>query len=276
MRRVIHVILSVVIVVVLVYVGLMVFLYLMQGRLLYYPTREIEATPAQMGLAYEDVTLEAADGVKLAAWFVPADKPGGVVLFCHGNGGNICHRLPMLRMLHGMGLSTLIFDYRGYGQSQGSPDEKGTYLDAEAAWEWLVRERGVPPSRIVVQGRSLGGSVAAHLAASRTPAALIVESSFTSVPDIAAELYPLFPARLLSRFKYDTLQGVRQARCPLLVVHSRDDEMIPFRHAERLFEAAREPKEFLEISGGHNEGFMISEVAYKKALGDFVARHVGQ
>ena len=198
-----------------------------------------------------------------------------MVLFCHGNAGNMSHRLESIRVFHRLGLSTLIFDYRGYGQSEGKPTEQGTYLDAEAAWRYLVQRQEVDPAEVFVFGRSLGGAIAAWLARGHTPKALIMESTFTSVPDIAAHLYPYLPVRLLSRFHYNAVDYVRQVNCPVLIVHSRDDEMIPFSHGRRLFETANEPKEFLEIRGSHNEGFMTSADRYEEGLASFLSTPAG-
>jgi len=265
---------SVIRIVVGVYVGFGILLYLFQSRFLYFPVRDLTGTPDQMGWAYEDLSLRAADGVKLDAWFVPAEGAKATVLFCHGNAGNVSHRMDTLRILRELGLNVLIFDYRGYGRSDGKPTEKGTYLDAEAAWQYLVERRGLSPKQIIVHGRSLGGAIAADLAARRQPAALIVESAFTSVPDLAAKLYPVYPVRLMSRFRYDTRRRIAEVGCPVLVAHSAEDEMIPFAHGRRLFEAAKEPKEFLELAGGHNDGFIQSEDQYKEALARFIAAHV--
>ena len=253
--------------------GFVALLALFQSRFVYFPLRGIMATPAAIGLSYETVHFEAADGVRLSGWFVPAESSRGVLLFCHGNAGNISHRLESIDVFHRLGLSTFIFDYRGYGQSQGKPTERGTYLDAEAAWRYLVEKRGVDPTEIVFFGRSLGGAVAAWLAREHTPPALIVESTFTSVPDLAAQLYPFLPVRWLSRFDYSTVEYLRQVHCPVLVVHSRDDEMISIRHGRGLFAAANEPKEFLEITGSHNEGFMTSAARYEDGLDSFLSRH---
>ena len=259
-----------------VYVGLMFLLFLFQSRLVYFPTRQLEVTPANAGLDYEDVTFQAEDGVKLHGWFVPAEKAAGVVLLCHGNGGNISHRLETLRILHGLGLSTLIFDYRGYGTSAGRPGEKGTYMDAEAARRWLIDHKPAVASRIVLMGRSLGGAVAAHLARTHPPAGLVLESSFTSIPDIGARMYPFLPIRLLSRFDYDTRKYVGQVSCPVLVIHGTGDELVPFAHGQALFEAANEPKEFLELSGGHNDGFLSAGTLYTDRLGAFFDRCLGE
>ncbi|HUS46606.1 MAG TPA: alpha/beta hydrolase [Phycisphaerae bacterium] len=249
-------------------------LYFLQSRLVYWPDRRIEATPRKVGLAYQDVTFTSEDGVKLSGWHVPAPNHRGTVLFCHGNGGNISHRLESIEVFHRLGLSVFIFDYRGYGQSEGSPSEEGTFRDAEAAWQYVVGPLGDSPDDVVVFGRSLGGAVAAHLARSRTARALIVESAFTSVPDFAAEKFWFLPARWMSRFSYATVEYVRDVRCPVLVVHSRDDELIPFHHGQTVFEAASQPKEFLEINGTHNEGFVTSGERYRRGIDAFVTQHL--
>jgi hypothetical protein len=256
------------------YLGLVALLYLFQAALIYYPTHAWVGTPADRGLAYRDVALKTSDGLTLSAWWVPAQPARAVVLFCHGNGGNISHRLDTLALFHRLGLSTLIFDYRGYGRSEGMPSEQGTYLDAEAAWRHLVDEMGIAPHNIVLFGRSLGGVVAAHLAQDRQAGALILESAFTSVPDIGHEIYPFFPIHTLSRFSYNARTYVSRARSPVLVVHSRDDEIVPFHHGQALFEAAPQPKEFLEIRGGHNVGFLSSGRQYEQGLADFLSRHL--
>ena len=267
---------SVVLVFVGVYIGLVGILMVFQSRFIYFPEREIVVTPDEIGLSYESVRFEAADGVKLSGWFVPAEKSRAVILFCHGNAGNISHRLESIEVFHRLGLSAFIFDYRGYGESEGRITERGTYLDAEAAWHYLVQERGVDPTEIIVFGRSLGGAIAAWLAQDHTPNALVIESTFSSVRDIAAELYPYLPVRLISRFDYDAADYLRRVNCPVLIVHSRDDEMISFRHGRRLFEAAHEPKEFLEIRGTHNDGFITSAKRYEDGLNAFISKHIGE
>jgi hypothetical protein len=171
-------------------------------------------------------------------------------------------------------LSVFIVDYRGYGQSEGRPTEQGTYLDADAAWRYLVEERQVPPSEIVLFGRSLGGAVASWLAQNYTPRALILESTFTSIADVGAASYPFLPVRLLSRLQYNTLKRMPDIDCPVLIVHSPEDRLIPYAHGRRLFEAAQEPKEFLTIKGGHNDGFIISAQAYEAKLEEFIRAYV--
>ena len=257
-----------------VYVAFAGYLFVSQSRYVYYPERILSTDPGSIGLSLESVQLETADGVKLSAWYIPNESATDVILFCHGNAGNISHRLDSIRIFNRMGLSVLIFDYRGYGQSEGSPSEIGTYQDAEAAWQYLIQEQQVKPDRIIVFGQSLGGAVAAWLAQRHTPGALILESTFTSVPDIAAKLYPYLPVRLLLRFKYDTAAYLEGVNCPVLIVHSPDDEMMPFRHGQRLFETAKEPKEFLKISGSHNEGFITSGKRYEEGLNAFISEYL--
>jgi len=249
-------------------------LYIFQSHYVYYPERILSADPSRIGLQFENVYFETADGVKLSGWFVPSDSTRGVILFCHGNAGNISHRLESIQIFHRLGLDVFIFDYRGYGKSEGKPTEQGTYKDAEAAWRHLIEERQLAPSEIIMFGRSLGGAVAPWLAQRYTPRALILESTFTSLRDVAATLYRYLPVRLLLRFEYNTAEYLSRVNCPVLIVHSRDDEIMPFSHGWQLFEVAREPKEFLEITGTHNEGFITSGKHYEEGLDAFISEYV--
>lgn len=244
------------------------------NRMMYYPVRALSATPADYGLDYESVDFATDDGLTLNGWWVPAVDERAVLLFFHGNAGNIGDRLESIAIFLRLGITVFIVDYRGYGRSEGSPSEQGTYRDARASWRYLTIERGVDPSRIVVFGRSLGAAVATGLVTDRTPKALILESAFTSVPDMAARLFPWLPVRYVLGMRYDNLKRIGEIDCPLLVVHSRDDEIIPFEHGRRLFEAAAEPKEFLQIRHGHNDGFVLSGAVYRDGLAAFFARYV--
>jgi uncharacterized protein len=258
------------------YVGFAALLFLFQDRLAYYPQlgREIHSTPREHGMDYEALTLDTADGERLDAWFVPAPQAHGVVLFLHGNAGNLSHRMDSIAMFHRLGYAVLIFDYRGYGRSSGHPSEAGLHQDAETAWAYLTGARGVAPENIVLFGESLGGALAAHLAARQRPGALVLASVFTSVPDLAADLYPWLPARWLARLRYDTRAVLAQADCPVLVAHSPDDEIVPFRHGQRLFEAAAQPKVFLPLAGGHNDGFIFMRKDWVEALAGFLQQHI--
>ena len=256
---------------VIMYVGVCVLLTVFQKYFVYFPLREIEQTPAELGLAYEDVWLTSAGDVKIHGWFIPARDSRGTLLFFHGNGGNISRRLESIYIFHDLGLDVLIIDYQGYGRSEGKPGEENTYADAEAAWDYLTNTRGIASERIIIFGRSLGGAVATYLAERHTPGALILESTFTSIPDIGAKKLPFLPVRWLCRIKYNSLQRIGQVRCPILSIHSPQDNLIAYEFGEKLFQAAPEPKRFLQIEGDHNSGFMQSLPKYREGLKNFLA-----
>ncbi|MDP2156978.1 MAG: alpha/beta hydrolase [Nitrospirota bacterium] len=255
------------------YFGLVAFVYVRQPKMLYFPTKEIEQTPAAIGLSFDEVTFKTSDGMNIAAWYIPAPDAMAVLLFCHGNGGNISHRLDSIRIFHNLGLSVLIFDYRGYGRSEGEPTEKGTYLDAEAAWNFLVKDKGIDSARIVIFGRSLGSAVAAELAMRRQAGALILESGFTSITDLGRKYYPHMPVSLITRFHYATIDKVSSLALPKLFIHSPSDEVIPYEQGLRLYEKAAEPKEFLQLRGDHNEGFLLSGELYINGLQQFISKY---
>jgi fermentation-respiration switch protein FrsA (DUF1100 family) len=241
-----------------------------ERSLIYYPTRRLEATPGEYGLPFEDVRVTAEDGVRLHGWYVPGSRPV-TVLWCHGNAGNVSHRVENLRLLRDrLGVGTLLFDYRGYGESDGTPSEIGTYRDARAYRVWL-RERTAGP--VVYFGRSLGAAVAAALAVEAPPAALVLETPFTSVRAMANATLP--GAGYLFRTRYDTLGLVGRIRAPVLVLHGDADEVVPFHHGQAVFAAAREPKRFFRIPGAHhNDTYLVGGAAYWEAWATFLAAHV--
>ena len=222
----------------------------------YLPGRTFDATGAELKRPFENVFFEAADHVRLNGWFFPADTNSSraalAVLVCHGNAGNISHRLNLFQALLATGVNVFVFDYRGYGRSQGRPSEEGTYQDAQAVYRWL-REKGFAGSNIVAYGESLGGGVAAELALREPLGGLILQSTFTSVPDLGAELFPWLPVRWLATIHYDTRTKLPRIKVPILVMHSRTDEIVAFGHSEKNFAAANEPKLFWELSGSHND-----------------------
>ena len=233
----------------------------------------------------EDAWLTAADGTPLHGWFAtPQRMEGGtlvplpaetVILYLHGNAGNLSHRYPLLVQFSRLPAQVFIIDYRGYGRSEGHPSESGLRQDARAAWDYLTKERGVPPERIVLFGKSLGGAVAIELASAVSPAGLIVQSGFTSIPDMAAEHFPFVP-RFLVRTKMNALERIPHVRCPILFIYSPADEVIPFAHGQRLYAAANAPKQFHEVAGAaHNELDARGGRAYFAALQNFV-RSVAQ
>ena len=248
---------------------LWLFLRWFEWRSVYIPYREVENTPADFRVRFEDVTLTTADGVKINGWYVPQSGAKLTVLFCHGNGGNISHRIEKLLILRDLGVNVFMFDYRGYGRSEGRPSEQGTYNDARAAYDWLCREKSVAPDRLVVEGESLGCAVAVELARQRPVGGLVLESAFASIPEMARAVYPWLPLHWLCRIRYDSISKIGSIKAPLLSLHSREDEIVPFRQAERLFAAAPGPKKLVELQGDHNGGFATSEKVYRAALGEF-------
>jgi len=265
-----------------IYLLLALALYLLQGRMVFLsnlPGRALTASPGSIGLEYEDVFVSTSDKERLHGWYIPAthSPPGarGVVLFFHGNAGNISHRLDSIGVFNSLGLDTLIIDYRGYGESSGKTSEQGTYLDAQAAWDYLTGERGVPANRIIVFGRSLGGAIGAWLGSRHRPAAVIIESSFSSGVDMARQLYPFLPVRLITRLRYPVADYASRLQSPVLVVHSRDDEIIPFEMGQTIFDAVTQPKSFLELRGDHNAGFYISRQTYIPGLDEFITSVLG-
>jgi len=279
----------------LIYVRKCILFYRIQSHFLYSPQLGLDIKSKNKTIEHEEITYQTTDGITISAWNVPfipkvthaADNsntpdelkepiplevPGnsrGVILFCHGNAGNISQRIDSFEIFRELGFSTFIFDYRGYGQSRGKTTEKGTYRDAEGAWNYLVREKKVKPEEIIIFGRSLGGGIASYLAKKYQPRALIIESSFTSIADMAKALYPRLPSILPLRFKYNTRERLRDIYCPVLIIHSPDDRTIPFVCGEVLYRTANPPKKFLRIKGDHLYGFIKSKKKYIKGLREF-------
>lgn len=245
-------------------------MYVLQTQMVYHPQKTISFTPNDVGLSYEDVTFTTEDNILLHGWYVPADTADQTVLYFHGNAGNISGRLQTIQLLHGLGYNVFIFDYRGYGRSEGSPSEEGTYKDAEAAWDYLSNDRSIANSEIIIMGRSLGGAIASWLAVHKTPMAVIIESTFTSAQDLGADLYPWLPVRWLLKYDYNTLENIQRIDVPLFMAHSKDDEIVPYHHGKQLFEAAGDPKNFVELQGSHGSGFWETGEKYRNALKNFL------
>lgn len=245
-------------------------LYLQQPQMTFYPYTELRETPTQWGMVYEDVALVTQDGVSLHGWFIAHPGATRTLLFLHGNGGNISHRGDSLAIFHRLGLNVLIIDYRGYGRSKGEPSEQGLYLDAAAAWHYLTEQRGLGADRIIVFGRSLGGAVAIQLASQVEPAALILESTFSSARDMAEHLFPLLSPVLLLRYQFNSEERIGRLKSPLYMAHSPDDEIIPYELGRKLYAAAPLPKRFFKMRGGHNGGFLQSQPGYEQGLKAFI------
>ena len=240
---------------------------------IYFPDRDVQADPSQFGLAYEEVTFVASDGVELHGWFVPG-RSSATLLWFHGNAGNISHRLDNLKLLHDeLGVSVFLFDYRGYGRSQGSPSEQGTYLDGEAALAYLGSRGDGSLDRVIYFGRSLGAAVAVEMGIRHPPDALILESAFPSVPYIARQVYPFFPIWPFLRTRYDSQAKMGKVTAPVLILHGDEDDIVPLEAGKQLFDAAKDPKQFYIIYGaGHNDTYREGGPAYFDALRLFLDR----
>lgn len=256
------------------YLLILIILYFKQVSIIFYPTKEIFQTPKDIGLDFEELALKTSDGVNISAWYIPARDERGAILMCNGNAGNISYRIDLIHIFNSLNLSILIFDYRGFGKSEGKPTEKGTYLDAEAAWDYLINIKHYPATKIILYGQSLGGAIAAEMALRHRPAALIIESGFKSAPELGSKFFPFIPVKLISRFHYSTIEKINKIDCPKLIIHSPDDEIVPYSHGTALFEKAREPKEFLKIKGDHNEGFLLSGKVYTDGLDRFISKYL--
>lgn len=251
-----------------------------ESRLLYFPERGLGVPLAELGASAERVEFPSRDGVTLVGWMLPGKPTGSAaaagrwVLVCHGNGGNIADlgRVRYYAALRSLGLGVFAFDYRGYGESGGTPSEKGLYADAEAAYRYLREQRGIPPERIVLFGHSLGSAVAIDLAVRVPAAGLIVEGALTSVVDRAQEIYPWAPVRLFPFSRYGSLAKMGGIRGPKLFLHATADEIIPIAHGRRLYAAAQPPKLFVELQGGHNDAFAVDSARYFESIAQFVAR----
>lgn len=253
---------------------LVLFVYYNQASLLFLPhipERNITRTPDHIHLKYEEIILHTRDQQRLLAWWVPHPQAAGTILFFHGNAGNIGHRLETLQTFHELGYNVFMPEYRGYGQSSGKPSEAGLYLDADSAWQYLTNHRKIPASQIIIAGRSLGAAVALYLAEQQPARAVLIESAFTSVPDMATLHYPWLPVRWLSKFEFDNRARIGKVRSPILIVHSQDDEITPYTHAQQLYALAGQPKHLLELQGGHNESLYVSYGKYRDGLRQFLS-----
>jgi hypothetical protein len=257
-------------VVLVIYLGCLLLLMWFEESLIYFPSRRPAGVWNPPGLAIEDAWFTAEDGVDLHGWYLPHENPQAAVLFAHGNAGNITHRADVLRRLHAeLSASVLLFDYRGYGRSEGEPNEAGVLADARAARAWLAERAGLEQNQIILMGRSLGGGVMVDLAARDGARALVLESTFTSLPDVAAIHYPMFPVRLLMRNRLASRDKIAEYRGPLLQSHGDADRTIPLKLGQALFDAARSPqKEWFTVPrGDHNDP---QPAEWYAALKDFV------
>ncbi|HDZ77650.1 MAG TPA: alpha/beta hydrolase [Candidatus Omnitrophica bacterium] len=239
--------------------SIVLFFYLryFERKSIYFPSSLIEMTPKDFGLEFEDVMLKTRDGVNISAWFIPSKDATVTVLFCHGNGGNISHRLDKIRFFNNLNLNVIIYDYRGYGKSTGSPCEKGLYLDTKAVYDYLRNDKKIGSDKIIVFGESLGSALAVDLISKEKTAGIIIEGGFSSAPDMARHMYPLIPPLIFS-VKFNSAAKIKDIKIPKLFFHSKSDEVVPYVLGRKLFDAADNPKEFVNIFGAHNIAFFDS------------------
>lgn len=259
-------------IIVVLYVAMSLFLWWREPSMIYYPSRLIDLTPDTLGLAYKEVTLTASDGIKINGWHLPsATSNAPTLLFFHGNAGNISDRGEKLTVFHRLNANVLIIDYRGYGRSEGIPNELGTYRDALAAYDYLTKTLKQAPNTIIVYGESLGSAIAVELATQKPVGGVVLEEPFTSIGDVGHKMFPFLPVRWLVRNKYDNLKKIGRINAPLLIFHSRQDEIFPFDFAEQLFDGAHNPKHLIELHGSHNDAFAVSIDLYRESLKSFIA-----
>ena len=262
------------------YLTPVVYLMANEKRMIFQPDqfggRVVVPLPDSLGLIANRVSLTSGDGVMITGVVIPvADTAAQWLLYLHGNAGNVTSSaLPQFyARWNALGLNILAIDYRGYGESESrAPDEKGTYADARAAYEWLRTTRGVPPERIILYGHSLGAGIATELALRVQAAGLIIEGAFTSVPDRGAEIYPWVPVRVIARQRFENIKKIGRVAMPKMIMHASDDEIVPYVHGQRLFEAARAPKEWVELKGGHMNAFLQDSAQFWGHVRGFVER----
>lgn len=255
--------------IVLVLIFLITYIKYVEYRGLYYPAREIEFYPDTIGLKFEDIYITTEDGIKINGWFIWNPESRYTLLFCHGNAGNIGNRIDKINLLSGINLNIFIIDYRGFGKSEGRLHEKGLYLDAEASYDYLLNSRNIKQEQIIIYGESLGSAVAIDLASKRSPKALIVEGSFSSGREMAKKIYPILPGFLFSN-SFNSINKIKKIDCPKLFIHSKEDEVVPFKLAEKLYREAKLPKEFIELEGQHNDAFLNDKEKYITSIASFI------
>ncbi|MFH1355101.1 MAG: alpha/beta hydrolase [Candidatus Omnitrophota bacterium] len=237
----------------------------------YYPSGGIEHFPSAAGLSFEDVYISTEDGVQINGWFISIPEAKYTILLFHGNAGNIGNRIDKINLLSRIGLNVFIIDYRGFGRSQGRANEAGLYLDAQAAYGYLLNTRKIKPELIIAYGESLGTAVAIDLASKRELKALIIEGGFSRGRDMAGKIYRFLPKFIFSN-SFDSINKIRKIEAAKLFIHTPSDEVVPFALARRLYDSAASPKEFVEISGSHGMAFLDSQEKYVSSISEFVKK----
>ena len=263
-------VINIAIIIILCLLALNVLMYFQQPLMIFYPMTDVQQAPSDWGMGYEDVTLNTTDDVQINGWYIPNHGSKQVLLFFHGNAGNISHRRDSIDIFHRLGLNVFIIDYRGYGKSLGKPDEQGLYLDAAAAWRFLTEEKGFTTNDIILFGRSLGGAVAARLASEVPARGVILESTFSSAKDFARSVFTILSRLVYIRYDFNVAEYIRRVNYPVLVLHSPDDEIMPFNLGEKVYQSAHQPKYFVKMKGDHNYGFVLSQPGYGEAIREWL------
>ena len=252
-------------------IGFVIFVHVLETKSVFVPSKEILRTPGELGIHYEDVWLDVTvpGDFKIHGWWIAREDQQKTVLFLHGNAGNISDRTDKINMFNRMGLNVLIIDYQGYGQSEGIPTEKGMYADAQAAYFYLTKDKGIAPENIYLYGASLGGAAAVDVAAKNPIGGIILDSTFTSAEDMARYIFPFVPTFLV-RAKLDSHLKIKAVAAPKLFFHSQADQTVPYRLGRKLYDEAAGDKKFVDIEGGHNDGHVHSETIFIKEIHDFI------
>jgi len=264
--------------VLIIFVFFILLIRIFEDKFVYFPFKYPHGhwQPDSFGLQAEDCYFTSSDGVRLHGWFFANENAIATLIWCHGNAGNISDRLYDLVLLSKLPINIFIFDYRGYGRSEGSPNEKGIYLDAETAFDYMTSRNDVDKNKIIIFGRSLGGAVAVDLATKRSGVGLILEATFTSAKDMAKSSFGFLPVHYIMKTKLSSITKIRGIEIPVLVAHGTSDRTVPFKLGRQLFEAANEPKEFYEIQNAdHNDTFVVGGKFYLERLFKFIDRCVG-
>ena len=241
-----------------------------ENYFVFFPETSFDQTPNELNLHHKEVYFPTEDGKKLHGWFFPLKKEFPVILFCHGNAGNISHRLENIRLLLDRKLQVFIFDYRGYGRSSGRPSEKGLYLDGLAAYDYLTKTEHTQSTNIILFGRSLGATVALEISIKRRVKSIILESAFTSTKEMARTIALFYLFSFFVPPHYNNLKKIGRVTIPKLIIHGREDEIVPFSMGEKLFEAAEALKYFFPVKdAGHNDTFIVGGMRYFEAIASF-------
>jgi fermentation-respiration switch protein FrsA (DUF1100 family) len=244
-----------------------------ESKVIYHPYKYPQGIwdPSSFNIKVEDVFFQADDGTKLHGWYIPSSNARATLLWFHGNAGNLTHRLENIQQLKALNLNIFIFDYRGYGKSEGKPSEEGIYLDSQAAYDVLIREKNVSPRKLILFGRSLGAICAVEVAANNPAAGIILESVFTSARDMAGKVLPFLPIGWVIKSKFDAVNKVPHLKLPKLFLHGTEDEIVPYELGKKLYSAAADPKEFYDIEGaGHNDTYLVGGGKYFSVLNRFI------